>query len=38
VEVWQAFRDSWSKSVIFGKEDPNKALSDTATKINGLVK
>jgi len=38
VEVWQAFRDSWSKSVIFAKEDPNKALSDAATKINGLVK
>src|SRR6185437_5006337 len=38
VEVWQAFRDSWSKSVIFAKEDPNKALSDAASKIDGLVK
>ena len=38
VEVWQAFRDSWSKSVIFAKEDPNKALGDAATKINGLAK
>jgi multiple sugar transport system substrate-binding protein len=38
VEVWQAFRDAWSKSVIFAKEDPNKALGDAATKINSLVK
>jgi len=38
VEVWQTFRDAWSKSVIFGKEDPDKALSEAATKINGLVK
>ena len=38
VEVWQTFRDAWSKSVIFGKEDPNQALSAAATKINGLVK
>ena len=27
-----------SNSVIFGKEDPNKALSDAASKINSLVK
>jgi multiple sugar transport system substrate-binding protein len=38
VEVWQAFRDSWSNSVIFGKEDPNKALADASAKINDLVK
>jgi multiple sugar transport system substrate-binding protein len=38
VEVWQAFRDAWSKSVIFGKEDPNQALSGAASKINDLVK
>jgi multiple sugar transport system substrate-binding protein len=38
VEVWQTFRDAWSKSVIFGKEDPNQALSAAATKINDLVK
>jgi multiple sugar transport system substrate-binding protein len=38
VEVWQTFRDAWSKSVIFGKEDPNQALSDAASKINSLVK
>ena len=38
VEVWQTFRDAWSKSVIFGKEDPGQALSAAAAKINGLVK
>ncbi|MEV4622450.1 extracellular solute-binding protein [Asanoa sp. NPDC049573] len=38
VEVWQTFRDAWSKSVIFGEEDPNQALSGAATKINDLVK
>jgi len=38
VEMWQAFRDSWSNSVIFGKEDPNKALADASAKINNLVK
>ncbi len=38
VEVWQTFRDAWSKSVIFGEEDPNAALSGAATKINDLVK
>ena len=37
VEVWQAFRDSWSNSVIFGKEDPDKALADASAKINKLV-
>jgi multiple sugar transport system substrate-binding protein len=38
VEVWQTFRDAWSNSVIFGKADPNQALSDAASKINNLVK
>jgi multiple sugar transport system substrate-binding protein len=38
VEVWQTFRDAWSKSVIFGEEDPNAALTAAATKINDLVK
>ena len=37
VEIWQTFRDAWTKSVIFGKEDPNQALTDAATKINQLV-
>jgi multiple sugar transport system substrate-binding protein len=38
VEMWQAFRDAWSNSVIFGKEDPNKSLTTVAAKINDLVK
>ena len=38
VEAWQAFRDAWTNSVIFGKEDPNKALAGAAAKINDLVK
>ncbi len=37
VAAWQAFRDSWSKSVIFGGGDPNQALHTVAGKINGLV-
>jgi multiple sugar transport system substrate-binding protein len=38
IEIWQTFRDAWSKSVIFGKQNPNDALSGAATKINALVK
>jgi multiple sugar transport system substrate-binding protein len=37
IDVWQAFRDAWTKSVIFGKQDPNQALSQAAAKINHLV-
>jgi len=37
IEIWQTFRDAWSKSVIFGKEDPNQALSQAASKINDLA-
>ncbi|GAA2683676.1 extracellular solute-binding protein [Actinoplanes palleronii] len=37
VEVWQTFRDAWSTSVIFGKQDPATALTDAANKINDLV-
>lgn len=37
IEIWQTFRDAWSKSVIFGKQDPSQALSEAATKINQLV-
>ena len=33
IEIWQTFRDAWSKSVIFGKQDPNQALADAASKI-----
>src|SRR5450755_238384 len=37
IEVWQTFRDDWSKSVIFGQESPDSALAAAATKINQLV-
>jgi multiple sugar transport system substrate-binding protein len=38
IEIWQTFRDAWTKSVIFGKQDPKQALSGAATKINQLAK
>lgn len=37
VEVWQAFRDGYSKSVIFGGGDVPAFLTDTAAKIDDLV-
>lgn len=37
IEIWQTFRDAWSKSVIFGQQDPNQALSGAASKINQLA-
>jgi multiple sugar transport system substrate-binding protein len=37
VAAWQAFRDSWTRSVIFGGTDPSQALHQAAGKINGLV-
>nr|WP_307852544.1 extracellular solute-binding protein [Glaciihabitans sp. dw_435] len=38
VEMLQTFRDAWSKSVIFGKEDVHKALDDAAAKIDTIAK
>jgi multiple sugar transport system substrate-binding protein len=37
VEVWQTFRDGYSKAVIFGEGDVDGFLSGTAEEINGLV-
>jgi multiple sugar transport system substrate-binding protein len=37
IEIWQTFRDSWSKSVIFGKQNVNQALAGAASKINQLA-
>ena len=37
IEVWQTFRDAWSKSVIFGKASPDASLASAATAINKLV-
>jgi multiple sugar transport system substrate-binding protein len=37
VEIWQAFRDGYSKAVIFGEGDVPGFLGDTAAKIDDLV-
>lgn len=37
VEVWQTFRDGYSKSVIFGGGDVPAFLTDAAAKIDDLV-
>ena len=37
IEIWQTFRDAYSKSVIFGEEDVNDALSSAAGKIDDLA-
>jgi multiple sugar transport system substrate-binding protein len=37
VEIWQEFRDAYSKSVIFGKEPADQALSDAASTIDELA-
>jgi multiple sugar transport system substrate-binding protein len=37
IQVWQVFRDDWSKSVIFGKQSPSAALAAAAKSINKLV-
>ncbi|WPO86225.1 extracellular solute-binding protein [Herbiconiux sp. KACC 21604] len=37
VQIMQTFRDAWSKSVIFGEGDVDKALDDAAAKIDDLA-
>jgi multiple sugar transport system substrate-binding protein len=37
IQVWQVFRDDWSKSVIFGKGSPSAALAAAAKSIDKLV-
>jgi multiple sugar transport system substrate-binding protein len=37
IEIWQSFRDAYVRSVIFGKQPPEPALDDAATKIDGLA-
>ncbi|SDH54148.1 extracellular solute-binding protein [Microbacterium pygmaeum] len=37
VEIWQAFRDGYSESVIFGDTDVDTFLSDTATEVDDLA-
>lgn len=37
IEMWQTFRDAYSRSAIFGKEDPQAAFRDAAQEIESLV-
>ncbi len=37
IAIWQALRDAYSNSVIFGKADPATALSDAAAKVDQLA-
>ncbi|MDQ3629017.1 MAG: extracellular solute-binding protein [Actinomycetota bacterium] len=37
IEIWQTFRDAWSKSVIFGEAEPEDALTDAAEEITSLA-
>jgi multiple sugar transport system substrate-binding protein len=37
VEIWQAFRDDWSKSVIFGKAPVAASLTAAAQKATELA-
>jgi multiple sugar transport system substrate-binding protein len=37
VKIWQTFRDAYSASVIFGREDPKAALDKAATEIAKLA-
>ena len=38
IAIWQTFRDAWSKSVIFGRQDPGAALDEAAQKVDQLAK
>jgi multiple sugar transport system substrate-binding protein len=37
VQIWQEFRDQYSKAVIFGKVPVDQALSEAASKIDDLA-
>ncbi|MGH3877556.1 MAG: extracellular solute-binding protein [Actinophytocola sp.] len=37
IAIWQAVRDAYSNSVIFGKADPTQALQDAAAKVDQLA-
>jgi multiple sugar transport system substrate-binding protein len=37
IEIWQDFRDDYSKAVIFGETDVDSALADAADKVDGLA-
>jgi multiple sugar transport system substrate-binding protein len=37
IEIWQAFRDQWSKTVIFGKAAVDPSLTAVAKKVDDLA-
>ena len=37
IEIWQAFRDAYSASVIFGEQTPEDALGDAAGEVTELA-
>ncbi|MFI6878926.1 extracellular solute-binding protein [Streptomyces sp. NPDC050400] len=37
VDIWQAFRDAWTKSVVFGREPTDAALRDASSEISHLL-
>ncbi|MEV1024853.1 extracellular solute-binding protein [Streptomyces sp. NPDC050264] len=37
VDIWQTFRDAWTKSVVFGRESTRSALRDASSEITGLI-
>ena len=37
IEIWQTFRDGYSKAVIFGEEEIDTFLTDTAAEIDALA-
>jgi multiple sugar transport system substrate-binding protein len=37
IEIWQAFRDAWSESVIFGKQPVEDALGSAAEEVTNLA-
>ncbi|HWM07477.1 MAG TPA: extracellular solute-binding protein [Actinophytocola sp.] len=37
IAIWQAVRDAYSTSVIFGKSDPDTALTEAAAKVDELA-
>jgi multiple sugar transport system substrate-binding protein len=37
ITIWQTFRDAWSKSVIFGTQDPGAALDGAVQKVEQLA-
>src|SRR5882757_9199219 len=37
ITIWQTFRDAYSKSVIFGQQDPGEALDGAVQKVDQLA-